>query len=131
MAPRGVPWPPRGVPWPLCEDLVLEDPYYIYSWSTRHQSTRYTQRTHAKFHRCRPNSVRENRYNFYTLHFLGASGGPPGPKFTSLGGDVQEGTLSSCQISSPSDNPSTRYLLPKFVDFVDGLTARQTNKNKE
>jgi len=37
--------------------------------------------------------------------------------------------LSRCQISSRSDNPYTRYLLPKFVDFVDGVTRRQKTVN--
>jgi len=31
-----------------------------------------------------------------------------------------------CQIFVPSSNPSTRYLLPKFVDFVDGVTDKHT-----
>jgi len=47
------------------------------------------------------------------------------PKFTNLG-DVARPPLSSCQISSRSEKPSTRYLLPKFVDFVDSQTDRQT-----
>jgi len=31
-----------------------------------------------------------------------------------------------CQISSPSDNLSRRYLLPNFIDFVESLTNRLT-----
>ena len=30
-----------------------------------------------------------------------------------------------CQISSRSDNPPTRYLLPNFVDFIDGMTNKK------
>jgi len=68
--------------------------------------------------------------NFYTLDNFGAPGDPLYITtqtcelwFTSLSGDVQQDPrLSSCQILSPSDNPCTRYLLPKFVDFVDGVT---------
>jgi len=68
---------------------------------------------------------------FYTPHFLGPQG-PPGPKFTSLGSDVHQGhSLSRCQISSPSDNPSTRYLLSKFVDLVDRVIDRETKKTKK
>jgi len=37
-------------------------------------------------------------------------------------------SLSICQILSRFDNPSTRYLLPKFADFVDGVTDRPTKK---
>jgi len=37
--------------------------------------------------------------------------------------------LSSCHISSHSENPSMRYLLPKFVDFIDiSVTHTKTNK---
>ena len=28
-----------------------------------------------------------------------------------------------CHISLPSANPSTRYLLPNFVDFVENVTV--------
>jgi len=35
--------------------------------------------------------------------------------------------LSICWISSRSDNPSMRYLLPNFVDFVDRVTDKQTH----
>ena len=38
--------------------------------------------------------------------------------------------LSRCQISSRSDNPYTRYLLPKFVDFVHSVTRRQKNSKR-
>jgi len=38
--------------------------------------------------------------------------------------------LSSRQISSRSVNPSRRYLLPKFVDFVDGVTFILTKNSK-
>jgi len=37
--------------------------------------------------------------------------------------------LSSWQILSHSENPSMRYLLPKFVDFADGVTDRHTDTN--
>ena len=33
--------------------------------------------------------------------------------------------LSSCQILSPSDHPSTRYLLPKLVDFIDCVSDKK------
>ena len=33
--------------------------------------------------------------------------------------------LPNCQISPPSDNLSTRYLLPNFVDFVESVTDRR------
>jgi len=47
---------------------------------------------HAKFHRARSNNVREKRYNFfYILQYFGAPEGPPGPNFTSLGPDIQQG----------------------------------------
>jgi len=46
---------------------------------------------HDKFHRARPNDVREKRYIFYTFQYFGASWRPPAPKFTNLSDDVQQG----------------------------------------
>ena len=59
---------------------------------------------------------------FNTLHYFGAPGGIPGPKFTSLGGDGQ--SLRPL-IPHPSVNTCTRYLLPNFVDFVDCVTDKK------
>ena len=56
---------------------------------------------------------------FYTLQYFGAPGGPPELKFANLGGKAP---VTSCQTSCPSENPSTRYLLLNFIDFVDGVT---------
>ena len=36
--------------------------------------------------------------------------------------------LPMCQISSPYDNLSPRYLLPKFIDFVESVAARQRDR---
>jgi len=36
--------------------------------------------------------------------------------------------LPMCQISSPSDNLSMRYLLPNFVDFYESMTDKPTKK---
>ena len=44
------------------------------------------------------------------------------------GTDVQQGPRLMCQISSCSDNPFTRYLLPKFVDYVDSVTDKTVIK---
>jgi len=38
--------------------------------------------------------------------------------------------LPECQISSHSDNQYTRYLLSKFVDFIDGLTDNETKHDR-
>ena len=37
-------------------------------------------------------------------------------------------SLSICQISSCSDSPSTRYLLPNFVNFGDGVTDKKATQ---
>jgi len=37
-------------------------------------------------------------------------------------------SVSSCHISSHSGNPSTRCLVPKFVNFVDGVTSTHIQK---
>jgi len=36
-----------------------------------------------------------------------------------------------CQISSPSDNLPTRYLLPNFVDFPESMTNRRDTTKKQ
>ena len=58
---------------------------------------------------------------FYTLHHFGAPGDPLGQSSPGWVVTYSKTLLSSCQILTPPDNPSTRYLLPKF-DFVDGVT---------
>ena len=83
----------------------------------------------ATFHRARPKSMREKRYNF--LH--------PGSKFTNLGiGSpglavyhwcTARPGLPMCQISSRSDNLSTRYLLVNFVDLVESMTDRNSKRH--
>jgi len=56
---------------------------------------------------------------FYTLQYFGA----PCTKVHQPGWwRIARPPLSSCQILSRSENPFTRYLMPKFVDFVDGVT---------
>jgi len=60
-------------------------------------------------------------YKIFTLVNFGAQGGPLGPKFTSLGNNVQQGPIY--QISSGSEyNLCAKYLPPKVVDFVDRQT---------
>jgi len=107
------------------------------SWRNRPKFTKFGHRVltgqtpdHVKFHRCHRNSVREKCYKIF-LHpsLFGAPGGTFWAKVhQSQWWHTGRHPLSSCQISSPSDNPSTRYLLPKFVDFVDGVTDKK-NKN--
>ena len=55
---------------------------------------------------------------------FGVPGGPLERKFTNLENDVQQG-----QISTRSDNLSTRYLFPNVVDFVESVTDKQTVNN--
>jgi len=65
--------------------------------------------------------------NFYALQYFGAPRGTPVPQFTYLGDGVQQGPLYQAAKFRPgSENPSTRYMLPKFADFVDGVTDGHT-----
>jgi len=64
---------------------------------------------------------------FYTLQYFDSSGGPPGQKVTGLGSGVHR--PPTCKISSRSDDPSPKYLLPNFVDFVAGVTNKTTKKH--
>jgi len=62
---------------------------------------------------------------FYTLQYYGVPGGLPGPKFTNLGTDVQQGPDYHYAKFAPCDNLSARYLLPNFIDFVGGVTTKK------
>jgi len=64
--------------------------------------------------------------NFYTLQYFGAPWpGLPGPKFTNLATDVQQLLgLSMCQILLVLTT-----LLPKFVDFVDSVTDKNSKRH--
>ena len=62
---------------------------------------------------------------FYTLQYFGSPGGPPRTKVTSLGRGVHQPPLANGKISSSSDDPSPRYLLPKLVDYVAGVRNKQ------
>jgi len=82
---------------------------------------------HVKFHRARPTSYEKNVTKIvYNLQYFGVPGGPPEPKLTNIGPDVQQDPLLTCQISSRSENPFARYLLPNFVHFVDKQVHRRT-----
>jgi len=54
----------------------------------------------------------KKHYNFYTLQYFGAPGRLPGPKFTNLGLNRKA--------------PSTK--LPNFLDFVDGVTDKNSKR---
>jgi len=56
--------------------------------------------------------------------------GPCGPKFINLGIDVQQGPCyQNTRAHPPNDNPSTRYLLPNFVHFFDGVTDNNSKRH--
>jgi len=63
---------------------------------------------------------------FYTLQYFGVPGGPLGQSSSVPALMYSKALLSICQISSPSDNLSTGYLLPNFVDFVESVTDKKT-----
>ena len=64
---------------------------------------------------------------FFTSFTILAPKGTPWSKFNNLGPYVYSNLpLSTSQISSRSDNPSARYLLPNFVDFAYRMTHKKT-----
>jgi len=65
---------------------------------------------------------------FYTLQCFGAPGGLPGPKFTNLGNDVQQGPEYQYAKFSQRDNLSARHLLPSLIDFIGGVTTKKNSK---
>jgi len=71
-------------------------------------------------------TLEESVTNFFTpFNILVSLGDPLGQRsLTSLGGGVHQPPLATCKISSRSDDPSPRYLLPNFVDFVAGVTHK-------
>jgi len=62
---------------------------------------------------------------FYILQYFGSQGDPKGPNVTGVCGGVHQPPLATCKILSRSDNPSPRYLLPNFVDFVAGVMYKK------
>jgi len=93
---------------------------------------------HAKFYRVQPNArkaaqreKREKRYkNFFTpFTLLVPHRGITWANFHQPRCCcIARPPLSSCQISSRSENPSVRHLPPNFIDFVDGLTHTQNSR---
>jgi len=82
---------------------------------------------HAKLHRTRSNGVREKLHKyFYTLQHFGAPRGRPVAKFTNLGDDVYQ----AAKFRPVLKTTLQRYLLPKFIDFVDGVTDRHTDAHE-
>ena len=66
---------------------------------------------------------------FYTLHYFGTPGGPSGPKLPVWVVMYNKATSIKLPNFVPvRQSVYARYLLLKFVDFIDGLTDRQTNK---
>jgi len=66
---------------------------------------------------------------FYTLQYFGAPGDSLGQSSRVLELIYSKAHLSICQISSHSDNLSTRYLLPNFVDFVENVTDKNSKRH--
>jgi len=62
---------------------------------------------------------------FYIFSILAPQGDLLGQSSPILALIYANAPLSICKISFPSDNLSMRYLLPKFVDFVDGVTDKK------
>jgi len=63
---------------------------------------------------------------FYTLQHFGAPRGPPVAKLTNLGDDVYQ----AANFRPVLKTTLQRYLLPKFIDFVDGVTDRHTDAHE-
>jgi len=64
----------------------------------------------------------------FTFQYFG-SRGTPWAEGTGLGGGVHQPPLATCKISSRADDPSPRYLLPNFLNFVAGVTHKTTKKH--
>ena len=67
--------------------------------------------------------------SFFTpFNILVSQGGPPGLEVTGLGSRVHQlpSSIATCKYSSRFDDPFPRYLLPNFIDFVAGVTHKQT-----
>ena len=81
---------------------------------------------HAKFHRDRWTTLEKSYKNFFTPFNILA------PQRNLLGQRspvwvvVYLPPLATCKISSRSDDPSPRYLLPNFGDFDAGVTHKIT-----
>jgi len=82
----------------------------------------------AKFHRCQPNGVREKRYNFLHPSVFWRPRGTPGPKFTNLSGDVEQGPLY--QAAEFRLRPTTYEISAAKVRRFRRRCDRQTNKKK-
>lgn len=104
-------------------------------WTKVHQnhSRRATHQCphHAKFHRSLSNRVREKRYKFLNTIILGPQGDSWAKVHQSGWWGTASSPLSICQISSHFDNPSTRYLPPNFVNFLNGVTQKKAKKKQK
>jgi len=81
------------------------------------------------FHRARPSDVQEKRYKIFTPSVFWRPRGSLGqssPVLALMYSGTARPPLSTCQISSPSENPFTIYLLPNFDDFVDGAIDKSS-----
>ena len=65
----------------------------------------------------------------YTVQYFSSPGGPLG-QMSCSGWWGTHPLLATCKILSHSDDPSQRYLLPNFVDFVAGMTHKINHKQK-
>jgi len=84
---------------------------------------------HAEFHRSWSNDVREKRYNFCTPFIILASQGTPCTKVHQSGWwHIARPPLSSCQISSHSESPCTRYLLQNSSISLTVWPTHKKNK---
>jgi len=74
-------------------------------------------------------SIEEKRYRiFFTFFNILASQRDPLGQRSPVWVVVQQPPLPTCKISSHSDDPCPRYMLPNFVDFLAGVTHKKDPK---
>ena len=86
-----------------------------------------------KLHQDRSNQLEEKRYKFFTpfniLAPQGESLGQTTPVWV-VGYTVHQPPLTTCKISSRSDDPFLRYLLPNFVILLPASRRDPQNHKK-
>jgi len=111
---------------------TLSMPNFVVLWQTV-QDTQ--QNRWPAMHQCASScqisshsGVREKHYIFLHPTLFWCPRGTTWAKVHQSWWCIARPSLLSCHISSHSGNPSVRCLVPKFVNFVDGMTSTHTKK---